>query len=227
MSTLGVITIGQAPRRDMVPEMRTWLPVDRLVERGALDGLDREAIALLAPTDGDESLTTLLVDGSWVVVGRAGLLDPIQAHIDDLERLGVDVTLVVCTGEFPPFRHTKPLLMAERLLAMGVAAVVSDVSVGIICPLPEQEEDSRTKFADHLPGVGVAVASATPYADGTGGIEDAARRLAEGGAHVLVLDCMGYSQQHRKAASKASGLPVILARSVVARLAAELTEGGQ
>ena len=225
MGTLGVITIGQAPRRDMVPEMRTWLPADSLHERGALDGLDREAIALLAPTDGDESLTTLLVDGSSVVVGRAGLLDPIQAHIDNLERIGVDVTLVVCTGEFPPFRHTKPLLMAERLLTLGVAAVVNDAPVGIICPLPEQEQDSRTKFADHLPGL--VVASATPYADGTGGIEDAARRLAEGGAHVLVLDCMGYTQQHRRAASEASGLPVILARSVVGRLAAELTEGGQ
>jgi protein AroM len=33
---------------------------------------------------------------------------------------------------------------------------------------------------------------------------------------------MGYTERHRAQASQASGLPVILSRSIVARLAAEL-----
>lgn len=49
MTVLGIVTIGQSPRSDMVPEMLQWLPSSVEVrERGALDGLsaaDLEALA--------------------------------------------------------------------------------------------------------------------------------------------------------------------------------------
>lgn len=220
MTVLGVVTIGQAPRVDLVPELRTWLPPVEIRELGALDGLSTEELAALAPTPGDETLTTLLRDGSSVVIGREGILARLQAKIDTLEAEGVDAVLLVCTGEFPPFRHTKPLLLAGPLMTAGLAAIAGDSVVGVICPLPEQEQPSYEKFA-HLERE-VKVASATPYRAGSAEIESAARALAEDGAEILVLDCMGYTQAHREAAAKASGLPVVLSRSVVARLAAEI-----
>jgi protein AroM len=222
LSSLGVITIGQSPRQDMVPEMERWLPPVTILERGALDGLGAESIAELSPQEGDESLTTLLKDGSSVVIGRARILGLIQHHIDELETAGVDATLVVCTGEFPRFTHAKPLLMAERLLRFGAAALAGDGRVGVVCPLPEQKADSQSKFA--LLG-NVDVTAATPYTEGTKLLEAAAHELAARGAEVLILDCMGYTEHHRAQASQASGLPVILSRAIVARLTAELIQG--
>ncbi|WP_350274309.1 AroM family protein [Kribbella sp. HUAS MG21] len=222
MSVLGVVTIGQSPRSDMVPEMIQWLPPSVEVrERGALDDLSTAEIAALAPEAGDETLTTRLRDGSSVVIGRAGILPRLQAAIDVLEDGGADVVLIVCTGEFPAFRHRRPLLLAGPLLTAGLSALAGDSLVGVICPLAEQEQQSYEKF-EHLEQK-IKVAWATPYQPGTTELTAAARQLADEGAQLLVLDCMGYTQEHREAAAAASGLPVVLSRSVVARLTAELT----
>ena len=221
MTVLGVVTIGQSPRSDMVPELIEWLPSSVEVrERGALDGLGTAEIAALAPEPGDETLTTRLRDGSSVVIGRAGVLPRLQSAIDFLEEGGADVVLIVCTGEFPPFRHSRPLLLAGPLLTAGLSAIAGDSLVGVICPLAEQEQQSYEKF-EHLTHK-IKVAWATPYQPGVTAIEEAARELAADGAQLLVLDCMGYTKAHRHAAAAASGLPVVLSRSVVARLTAEL-----
>ena len=50
MTKVGLITVGQAPRSDVVPDMAAILGGDvEIVEAGALDGLSREQIAPLAP----------------------------------------------------------------------------------------------------------------------------------------------------------------------------------
>ncbi len=46
---IGMVTVGQAPRADIVPDMAALLPDVDILEAGALDGLDRAAIARLAP----------------------------------------------------------------------------------------------------------------------------------------------------------------------------------
>jgi protein AroM len=220
MTVLGVVTIGQSPRSDMVPEMINWLPSVEVRERGALDDLSAAQIQALAPAPGDETLTTRLSDGSSVVIGRAGILPGLQAQIDILEAGGADAVLIVCTGDFPAFRHSRPLLLAGPLLTAGLSAIAGDAVIGVICPLAEQEQQSYEKFA-HLEQK-VKVAWATPYQPGVAAIEDAARGLAGDGAEILVLDCMGYTQAHREAAAAAANRPVVLSRSVVARLTAEL-----
>ena len=70
--TVAFVTIGQSPRPDMVPEMLGWIgPGVTPIEVGALDGLDRAAIASLAPLWG---LAPLVDD--WPAVGVAVDLDP-------------------------------------------------------------------------------------------------------------------------------------------------------
>ncbi|HEY3501643.1 MAG TPA: AroM family protein [Actinocatenispora sp.] len=221
--TLGVVTIGQSPRVDMVPEMLPWLGLtpDSVVERGALDGLSASGISALAPTRRTEHvLTTRLADGSSVVLDHDAAVDRVQYAISELEP-SVDATLVVCTGEFPLLTHNKPLLFAERLLLGGAAALCEHEPVGVICPLAAQVRMSHDKWR---PVVGpVVVAAATPYEDGAAdSVAAAAKQLAGVGATRIVLDCMGYTDEMRRAAADAAGVPVLLARGLVARLAGEL-----
>ena len=64
-SVVGLITIGQSPRSDVVPEMAALIgPGVDVREAGALDGLNRSGIEALAPTGHDEILVTRLQDGS-------------------------------------------------------------------------------------------------------------------------------------------------------------------
>src|SRR2546422_953146 len=71
---VGMVTIGQAPRVDVVPAMADVLGPDvEIIERGALDGLGGDEIAQLAPESDDEVLVTRLTDGSSVFVGKRGV----------------------------------------------------------------------------------------------------------------------------------------------------------
>lgn len=221
--TLGIITIGQTPRTDLTPELTDLLPGVGIVERGALDGLSASEIAELAPLPGDHVMTTRLRDGTAAIIGQEPLVRRVQAAILDLQG-EADVLLLACTGTFPEFIHDKPLVEPDHVLAHVLAAVASrSHRVGIICPLAAQEEDAKAKYRALLPGtVALSTAAATPYSTDLAPISAAAEQLRDGGAEIIVLDCIGYTTQMRSQVIQASGLPVLLARSVAARIAAEL-----
>lgn len=220
MSVLGVVTIGQSPRDDMVPEMLPHLRGVKVVQAGALDDLTEDELRAL-PTrrrSGSEVLTSRLRDGRSITFAREDILDLVQQRITELEDQ-VDATLLVCTGAFPPFRHRRPLVPAESLIVAGARAL-STGTIGVICPLPEQIDDSTAKFAES--GRTVIATAVDPYSADEADFEAAAHDLTGRAARVVVMDCMGYTEAQRAATVQATRLPVILARSLVGRLAGEL-----
>ena len=224
MPSLGVVTIGQSPRADLTGELAAYLPAGTsLLERGALDGLGSSAIAALAPDADEDTLTSRLRDGEPVVLDRKRLVPRLEEAIAVLEQQGAGVNLLVCTGTFPPLHHRRPLLDAERLLVSGVGAVGHGSGpLGVVVPLPAQQDVLAGRWERAL-GEPVLVDNADPYADGAAGaIPAAAGRLARQGARIALLDCMGYTEAAREAAAAQTGIPVLLARSVVGRLAGEL-----
>ena len=218
--TVGFVTVGQSPRDDMVPEMSRWLGLVGVVERGALDGLGAEEILALGPGREDYPLATRLADGSSVTIAKRPLLPRVQEAITGLEDEGADAVVLVCTGEFPAFRHRVPLLTAERLFVDGTRAICRGTRVGVICPLRDQEDLTREKWSSL--GDGLRVASGSPYDGDLEDLRAAARGLGRAGVEYVVLDCMGYTQEMKELVAAESGAPAILARSVVARLAAEV-----
>jgi protein AroM len=218
--SVGLITIGQAPRMDMVPEMTEWLGPVQTIERGALDGMTQDGIAAFYPSPDDYALITRLNDGSSATIAERHILPRIQVAITDLEAEGAQTVVLLCTGEFPPFEHERPLLTAERLIVDGVTAIAAGSRVGVICPLPEQEHLTRNKWASLSDDLHVA--SGSPYDADTDDLRGAARRLGEIMVDYVVLDCMGYTQEMKDLVREEAGAPVLLARSIVARLAAEV-----
>jgi protein AroM len=224
MPSLGVVTIGQSPRTDLTGELAAYLPAGTsLLERGALDDLSSSAIAALAPDADEDTLTSRLRDGEPVVLDRRRLVPRLEEAISALEREGTEVNLLVCTGTFPPLRHKRPLLDAERLLVSGAGAVVHRSGpLGVVVPLPAQQDVLSKRWRRAL-GAPVLIDNADPYADDAAdAIPAAVGRLACRGARMALLDCMGYAEASRKAAAARAGIPVLLARSVVGRLAGEL-----
>ena len=73
-------------------------------------------------------------------------------------------------------------------------------------------------------GTQVLVAAASPYTGTPDELAAAATSLRERGAGIIALDCMGYTEAMRDIVATATGLPVVLARSVAARLAAEVLD---
>src|SRR5206468_8993760 len=87
---VGLVTIGQSPRVDVVPDMAAILGSGVTVrERGALDGLGRAEIAALAPRHGDDILVTGLADGTAAFVAKPHIVTRVPAVIVGPARAGV------------------------------------------------------------------------------------------------------------------------------------------
>ncbi|GAA2685422.1 AroM family protein [Streptomyces lunalinharesii] len=225
---LGLVTIGQSPRTDLTADVAPLLRGLRAIEHGALD-LDEftgpagpRTRADLAPAAGEAPLVTRLRDGGSVVLGHAALAPRMRDAVARCERDGAAATLLLCTGNFPPVPARRPLLYAEPLVQQAVRGIVGSDPVGLVCPLSDQRSDVERRWSPLLAGA-VGAAPGNPYADDAlPQVAAAARELARGGSRWLVLDCIGYTEAMRRAAAAASGLPVLLSRTLAVRLATEV-----
>ena len=225
MKTIGVLTIGQAPRADdTVAELRRTLgPGYAIAERGALDGLSRAAIVELAPAPGEYLLITLLADGTSVTLGKPKILSLLQRQIDTFGADGVDAILLLCTGTFPEMKAQRLVIQPQPVLyRMMIGLAGPSGRIGALTPLAGQLGQARAKWREF--GVDPILGVASPY-DGAGEVAGAAREVAEQGADVIFMDCMGYSLEMKaRARAAAGGRPVVLARSAIARVLAEIVE---
>jgi protein AroM len=210
-----VVTMGQSPRVDVVPEIAAALAGRaEVLEAGALDGATDAEVAALAPRPGEPALASRLRDGRGVALAKPRLLPRVQEAVD---RLGprCDAILILCTGHFPPLGSAVPVYFPDRILQGVVAGLVGpDRPLGLICPLPSQAAAAAAKWERP-----VRAAVASPYgADAA--FQAAARDLRD--ADLIVLDCMGCNRHHRELVAAASGRPTLLPSAVVARVVGEV-----
>jgi len=214
---LGVLTIGQSPRVDVVPVMAGMLGGWEIAEAGALDERAEDEIAALAPGPGEYVLVTRLRDGREVVISRERVLPYVQQALGQLAPT-VELVLFLCTGEFPPLPCDRLLIEPSRLLQHIVTGVAGDRLLGILVPLPDQAADAARRW--RAAGRVAAVTAASPYRDAD--FPQAARVLRAAGAEVIVMDCMGYTPAQKGEVVAASARPTILAGTAVAAVVREL-----
>jgi protein AroM len=218
---IGMVTIGQAPRADVVPDMATLLPSVEILEAGALDGLDRATIATLAPEGDDEILVTRLADASPVFVGKSRVLPRVKARIAALEDQGVALTVLLCTGAFPRLSARRPLLEPQQVLLGVLRGLSYPGRLGVLTPSERHVPQTTARW--RADGFEAAVVPLSPYEEhDPAALARAAAALREAGAGLVVMDCIGFRDVTRRDLSARLGVPVLVANLLVARLAAEL-----
>ena len=220
---IGIITIGQSPRTDVVPEMSAFFGKGvEVLERGALDGLSLEQVREYAPEAGMIHLCTCMRDGSEVVVAKEKLLPKIQKAIDDLNREKVALILLLCVGEFPQFRSTCLVVEPQKIVDHCIQGLIgASHRLGIVIPIAEQEDWVRETFSTLTDAVTVTVAS--PYA-GEDDLIRAAKALNEAACDLIVMYCMGFNRQLTRPVREITAKPVIVSSAIVARTVGELLE---
>ncbi|PAW37473.1 hypothetical protein CIL06_17920 [Pantoea vagans] len=220
--SLATLTIGQSPRSDILPLLRQHLPDAVTDHAGLLDGLDATEIAdHFTPAAGDRVLVSRLQSSEQVRLSASKVEQGLQRKISALEQMGYDTILLLCTGEFSQLVTQRALLLEpDRIIPPLIRAMVQQQRVGIVVPVEEQIVEQAGKWQP-LP-VAPCYAVASPYQGDETTFTEAANRLKAQGAELVVLDCMGYHQQHRAWLQQRLDVPVLLSNQLVARLAAEL-----
>lgn len=216
-----MITIGQSPRVDIVPEMRVILgPDTEIIEAGALDGLSLGEVKTFYPKKGDYILCTRMANGTEVVVARKFILPRVQRCIDLLTEKGAEILLFLCTGKFPEFKSKRLFLESQKILDHFLLALHGEQGkIGLIIPLADQIRQAKNKYR-RLKGR-MIIQAASPYTT-QDEMRLAAEALKKADPHVIVMHCMGYTLEMKQKVMEITGKPTVLARSLVARMLKEL-----
>jgi protein AroM len=217
---IGFVTIGQSPRPDIIPELTQNLPANlEIIEAGALDGLTRDEIAKLEPKKGDYTLVTRMTDGSDVMVARKWIAPLVQKRLDKMSQDGAAAVALLCTGKFPVLESKIPLLEPDRLLDGVVPGIMKKGLLGVMVPSSDQLIQVKKRWSNF--GLRPHVEPANPYKD-ISEVENAAARLAQANPSLIVMDCMGYSMKMKEIVRERTQKPIVLARSILMKIIAEL-----
>lgn len=223
MKKIGGITIGQSPRVDVTPDI---LPIFgsevELIEAGALDGLTKEEIAQMKPQKEDYVLVSRLNDGTYAKFGESFILKRLQRCIDKLEAEGAELIMFFCGGTFPDvFKAHVPLIYPLGLLN-GVAKGLSPRSkIILITPDKDQIQQAYEQWGSIVKTLHPVAAN--PYGD-IQEVIDAANAVKNIDADLIVMDCIGYSEQSKRLVREITGKPVIMCRTLLARVVCEMLD---
>jgi len=240
---IGAITIGQAPRDDIMTVMTPHLP-ERLevLQRGALDDLDEIAIAALRPDlstglgEGDNThepastieydvLVSRMRDGSEAMMTHGGVVPLMQQKVDALEAEGAELIVLLCGGDFPELHSNRIIVHPGKLLRGAVESVAHGTRLGMVMPSDAQVTAAKQDAAVRWGAREVFVTHGSPYlpeANLDGEWQRVSAELAHHQVDLVFLNCMGMNEQMKSAIRQGTGKPVMLLSSMLARAIAEL-----
>ncbi|ETW93158.1 MAG: hypothetical protein ETSY1_40445 [Candidatus Entotheonella factor] len=218
--TLGIATIGQAPRDDIAALFAAHAPpATRVVLRGCLDGLTDEEIAARPPVNNGDTLYTRLRGGHDVIISKAHVIERAPEALARLRDDGADVLVFACTGEFPHMPGDAGVLFPSRVLNGMVESLLPVGRLGLLISLPEQAEKSIAKRQRE--GLEVVAESLRPSAE-PADIRAAAARLKAQRPDVVAMDCMSYAPETKALVKAEVGVPTLLAITATGHVIGEV-----
>lgn len=142
---IGAITISQSPRHDLLKPMIAMFPEHEIIEAGALDNLNISDLP--DGTYAPYPLTTTLNNGDLVTLDRDFLAPLVQNALHKLEAQGVQISVLLCAGDFPKLIGNMPLvkptdMVQDILRAMGIS------NLAVISPIAIQQPPIEKKWED-------------------------------------------------------------------------------
>ena len=220
-AVLGAITVGTSEPDSTIDEIRNHLPATvEIAIYGILDGFSDAEVAALAPEPGQAGIVSVGPSGNEVLLSHEKIIPLVSEQVARAEADGVAATVVLCGAGWKDVPRTKPLVDPGVVFPGVVTALSGPQRLGIVKPSAGQISKERTRYEAW--GVDVAVTSANPYDSSLDEVREAGRFLAAAGAQLVWMTCVDFGEAHREAMARASGVPVILARTLISRILAEV-----
>lgn len=211
---IAVITMGQAPRPDVMREIRPLLGEAEHDEFGALDDDSDALIESMAPRGDELRYTTQLRDGRHVIVDAGFVTRRVETLVADLDGRNYDLLILAMTGMRARLSTRTPHIHGQDTLDAWISALTASNSrIGIIFPLASQqsaasESDYGTMLKSSLATIGGGQSS---------DLTQAIDRVS--GADLIVMNSVGYTGEMAQKVALSSGKPVVTACRIIASTA--------
>ena len=220
MTKIGMLTIGQTPRVDLLPTLVEILGDEHeIIEAGALDGLSLEDVKGIEILPDDYILVSRMRDGTEVKITKRFVIPRVQEKITELEEKGVRLTVIMCTGAFPQYESEGLVVTPQEILKGVLNGSLKKGKLGVVYPTEEQMPGAQSNFGSDDVETYADVTS--PY-EGSEGLEALAKRLSAQNLDLILLNCFGFRSDLKKYIAERTGVPTIQSNAVVARVLKEL-----
>ena len=215
---IGLVTLGHSPREDHEKVYDLIAPSVKRQLVGGLDSFTCEQARALEDKSGVSPLVCLLSDNSTVEIPLPILFPYLKNQVDMLAARGASLAVVLCSGGFPRFDCAIPVVLPGAVVPATVAGLYPNKKIGLIVPNEAQVTAALAHWRSQ--GVEAVAAVVSPY-DGTG-FEEAGEKFRSNRTEFVAVDCMGFEEEHRERLKLLCGCPVMLPKTLVARVALEL-----
>jgi protein AroM len=217
---IGLVTLGHSPREDHEAVYDLIAPGIKRKLVGGLDSFTCEQAAALEDKNGVSPLVCLLSDKTTVEIPLPVLFPYLKSQVDTLADQGASLAVVLCSGGFPTFDCSIPVVLPGLVVPATVAGLYPDKNIGLIVPNEAQVPAALSHWKNQ--GVEAVCAVVSPY-EGTG-FEEAGEKFRANETDFVAVDCMGFGEEHRERLKTLCGCPVMLPKTLVARVALELLQ---
>lgn len=225
-TTIGMATIAHSPREDVMPAMRRYLPDGvRIAERGCLDGLRWEEVAILGPAEGEMGIVARLRDGSATLLSHRKILPRMQRCVDELiADEGAELVVILCGADWSEIQADRLVVNPGRLFPGVIGGLAHGRRLGIIKPSLGQVAQEQARY--QAMGIEAVVTAASPYAGEERRVlaRLAADELRTAECDLVWMTCIGMDGAMRDVVAEVTGKPVVLAQALLARVVGELVE---
>ena len=219
MNKIGLITIGQAPRLDIMEDIQPIFGEHvEVLQRGALDNLSEDELLAIAPEQGDTVLVSCLRDGRSVTMAEEKILGLLQDCINSLEQNAVACIMFLCTGDFGDRLSSRvPLIYPNKILKGLLPALCEEKEFIVLVPDEKQKEEALKQWES--PEMKVNVLPVSPYDGSQEDFQKAAEQINAMKGRYVLMDCMGYSIEMKHLLETLTGRTVLLPRVLAAAVA--------
>ncbi len=227
MDAIAMVTVGQAPRDDLVPYMEAVFSRKVSIwQAGVLDGLSPDEMAGLAPGPGEVGIVARLLDGSNTLLSHRKILPRVQALVDQAVARGVGLIVILCGADWSALRSPTLIVNPGKVFPAVVSALASGWKLGVVKPSAGQIEQAGRQFAER--GIDAVVTAASPYTgeQRLADIRAAAEQLRDANVDLVWMTCVGMDEAMRAVVREVTGKPTILARTILARVVDEFLAVG-
>ncbi len=209
---VAVVTMGQTPRPDVVPEILAPLGDVQHDEFGALDEVPDRIVEEMAPAADELAFFTRLRNDRHVIIKADFIRLRMESLVAAIDTRGYDLIVLAMTGIRARFSTRTPLVHGQYAVEAWIGAVATgSLRIGTIYPLTTQ----RSVLSESEREFGTLLQSSHVKIGGNHGtnLEDAIDRISD--ADLIVMNSVGYTAGMAQQAARTSGRPVVTASRII------------